>query len=234
MDYLFIQLTHALSQSIGISLCAAMAWGVVSILLSPCHLSSIPLIVGVISGQKDMTTGRAFVLSFLFALGILVTIGIIGVITSLMGRMMGNIGYWGNYLVSGIFILVGLYLLGWVPDPFNRPSGVKVKGKGALAAFMLGLIFGLALGPCTFAFMAPVLATSVQLSSQQPVLAFLLLASYGIGHCSVIVFAGTSVETVQSYLNWNEQSHKIQLIKRVCGVLVILAGVYMLWITKPF
>ena len=34
----------------------------------------------------------------------------------------------------------------------------------------------------------------------------LLLAAYGIGHCAVIVLAGTSTELVQHYLNWNEAS----------------------------
>ena len=229
MESLFIYLTHALNQSMGIALAAALGWGILSILLSPCHLSSIPLIIGVISGQKGMTTRRAFVLSFLFAFGILVTIGIIGVVTSMMGRMMGDIGRWSTYLVSGVFILVGLHLLEVIPNLFNAPSMVRVKGNGAISAFILGLVFGLALGPCTFAFMAPVLAASFQVAAQKPVYAFSLLALYGIGHCSVIVLAGTSVETVQRYLNWNEHSGKILLIKRICGVLVILAGVYMLW-----
>ena len=33
-----------------------------------------------------------------------------------------------------------------------------------------------------------------------------LLLAYGVGHCAVIVAAGTSTELVQRYLNWNEQS----------------------------
>ena len=54
---------------------------------------------------------------------------------------------------------------------------------------------------------------------------------YGIGHCSVIVFAGTFTEIVQHYLNWNERSRGAIILKKACGVLVILGGVYMIYTT---
>jgi len=37
----------------------------------------------------------------------------------------------------------------------------------------------------------------------------LLLLAYGVGHCAVIVAAGTSAELVQTLLNWNEQSKRV-------------------------
>lgn len=43
-----------------VAVAGAFLWGVLSILLSPCHLTSIPLIVGFISGQEVTTTRRAF------------------------------------------------------------------------------------------------------------------------------------------------------------------------------
>ncbi len=58
----------------------------------------------------------------------------------------------------------------------------------------------------------------------------LLLVVYGVGHCSVIVFAGTFTEVVQQYLNWNERSKGALILKKICGVLVLLAGVYMIYI----
>lgn len=61
---------------------AAFLRGVLSILLSPCHLASIPLIVGYIDQQGRISTRRAFGIALLFALGILVTIGVIGAVES--------------------------------------------------------------------------------------------------------------------------------------------------------
>jgi cytochrome c-type biogenesis protein len=53
------------------------------------------------------------------------------------------------------------------------------------------------------------------------------LLAYGIGHCSVIVFAGTFTNVVQAYLNWNERSSGTVIIKKICGILVMIGGVYL-------
>ncbi|MDP2932583.1 MAG: cytochrome c biogenesis protein CcdA, partial [bacterium] len=206
MQELFTQLTRAVESAWFIALAASLIWGILSILLSPCHLASIPLIVGFIDEQGRISTKRAFWISFFFAAGILITIGIVGVITAAAGRMLGDVGRYGNYFVAAIFFLVGLHLLDVIPMPFSGPSKIDMKSKGLLAAFLLGLIFGIAIGPCTFAYMAPMLAVTFKVASTNIAYGVLLLVAYGIGHCSVIILAGTFTEVVQHYLNWNEKS----------------------------
>lgn len=229
MEQLFITLTKAIDGSVPIALCAAFAWGILSVILSPCHLSSIPLIIGFISEQGNLNTRKAFTLSFLFGLGILVTIAVIGVITALMGRMLGDIGRYGNYAVACIFFIVGLHLVGVIPLSFSGAGNIGMKQKGYGASFILGLVFGIALGPCTFAYMAPVLTLSLRVAATNAVYAVTLLTLYGLGHCMVIVAAGTSTELVQRYLNWNEKSRAATILKQVCGVLVMLGGVYLIY-----
>jgi cytochrome c-type biogenesis protein len=232
MEQLFTALTHAVEGTPAIALGAALVWGILSILLSPCHLASIPLIVGFIDEQGRISTRRAFLISTLFAVGILITIGAIGAITAAAGRMMGDVGRYGNYFVAAIFFVVGLHLLGVIPMPWSGPGQLGMKRKGVLAAFILGLVFGIALGPCTFAYMAPMLGVTFKLAATNIGYGILLLALYGVGHCSVIVVAGTSTELVQRYLNWNEQSKGAVILKKVCGVLVLLAGVYLIYIAR--
>ena len=232
MQELFTTLTHAVEGSAIVAIAAAFIWGVLSIVLSPCHLASIPLIVGFIDEQGRISTRRAFYISTLFAVGILVTIGLIGAITAAAGRMMGDVGRYGNYFVAVIFFLVGLHLLDVIPMPWSGPGRVGMKRKGALAAFILGLVFGIALGPCTFAYMAPMLGVTFKLAATNLAYGLLLLLLYGIGHCSVIVFAGTFTEVVQNYLDWTERSKGAVVVKKVCGVLVLLGGIYMIY-TAP-
>ena len=231
MQGLFTTLTQAVEGGVLISAAASLIWGVLSILLSPCHLASIPLIVAFIDQQGRIGTRRAFYISLLFSLGILITIGAIGAITAMAGRLMGDVGPLGNYLVAAIFFLVGLHLLGVIPMPFSGPGQVGLKRKGALAAFILGLVFGVALGPCTFAFMAPMLGITFRLAATNLSYGVFLLLLYGIGHCSVIVFAGTFTEVVQRYLNWTEASQGAVLVKKICGLLVILGGLWMIYTT---
>jgi len=230
MQELFTTLSRAVDGAPAIALTAAFIWGILSIILSPCHLASIPLIVGFIDKQGRMSTTRAFWISTLFACGILVTIGLIGTITAATGRMLGDVGRYGNYFVAAIFFVVGLHLLGVVPVPWSGPGYVGMKRKGLLAALILGLVFGIALGPCTFAYMAPMLAVTFKLSSTNAIYGASLLGFYGIGHCAVIVLAGTSAGLVQRYLNWNEQSRGATILKNICGVLVLLGGVWLIHI----
>lgn len=226
---LFTWLSNALTQSPEIAILAAFIWGVLSVILSPCHIACIPLIVGFIDGQGNITTRRAFGLSLLFGLGILITIGIIGLITGLAGRMMGDIGGYGYYFVAIIFFAIGLNLLGILPLPFMEGgANPNYKRKGFLAAFILGLLFGVALGPCTFAYMATMLGVVFSMASTKIVFALSLLLAYGIGHCAVLVFAGTFTEVVQHYLHWTEKSKGAVILKKACGVLVFLGGIYLI------
>lgn len=223
-------LTNAVEGAPAFALSAAFIWGVLSIMLSPCHLASIPLIVGFIDEQDVKSTGRAFTLSLLFAVGILITIALIGMVTAMAGRMMGDVGRWGNYFVVVIFFIVGLHLLDVIPLNLPGAGQVGMKRKGLLAAFVLGLVFGVALGPCTFTYMAPMLAVTFKVAADQFMYGVLLLAVYGIGHCSVIVLAGTSTELVEKALNWNKFAKGAVALKKICGVLVILGGLWLLYI----
>ncbi len=227
MDSVLTALSEGLYGSFPLALLASGAWGVASILLSPCHLSSVPLIIGYLTSTNEKKLSRAALLSFVFGLGILVTITVIGAITAALGRIMGDVGVYGKYAVAAVFFVVGLYLM----DVIRLPdTGVRLRTNPdrspAWSAFVLGLVFGVALGPCTFAFMAPVLGVVFQLSTTNAAAAGGLLLAFGVGHCSVIVIAGGLASRVQSYLDWTNRSNAVVWTKRVAGALVILGGIY--------
>ena len=231
IENIFSYLSTALSGNFIIAIFASFGWGLLSILLSPCHLSSIPLIIGFINTQGKISIKRTFGLSLVFAAGILITIAIIGFITASLGRLMGNIGTAGNYIVAIIFFILGLYLLDIIKLPWEGANLKTTNKKGILAALILGLLFGIGLGPCTFAFMAPVLGVVFQVARSNLPYAIILLLAFGLGHCTVIVAAGTLTKKVQEYLNWTENSKVALYIKKTCGVLVILGGIYMVYNT---
>ncbi|HEY6000674.1 MAG TPA: cytochrome c biogenesis protein CcdA [bacterium] len=232
MEALFASLSRAVESSPVVALGASFAWGLLSVLLSPCHLASIPLIVGFMSEQKGMTVGRAFRTALIFALGVLASIALIGVITAALGRMLGNVGGWVNYLVAAVFFVMGLHLLDVIPLPGGGPSGIPAARRGYLAALVIGFVYGVALGPCTFAYMAPVLAVAFKSGATSPVFAAALFTAFGAGHCAVITAAGTSVKGVQDYLRWSEDSRAMLIGRRICGVLVLAGGLYFLYTAR--
>jgi cytochrome c-type biogenesis protein len=229
MIELFDTLSLMLSSSPVIALAGSFLWGIASILLSPCHLAGIPLVVGFVDKQGNITTGRATAISTLFSLGILITIAFVGFITGMIGRILGDVGLYGNIIVAIILIIIGLYIIGIIRLPFleNGINQPDIKQKGLFAAFLLGLFFGLALGPCTFAFMAPMLGIVFAAAANDPVYAIALIGSYAAGHCIVIIFAGSFTEAITHLLGWNEESKGAMILKKICGILVIIAGFYI-------
>ncbi len=223
METLFIRLSDAMTGAPWLAVLAAAGWGVASLVLSPCHLASIPLIVGFIGDRGRTAPRQALTLALLFALGILGAIAAVGGVTAMAGRMLGDVGPWASYLVAAVLVLVGLHLLGVLPLTFGGGPALP-RYRGRMAALVLGLVFGLALGPCTFAYLAPVLGVVFGVARNHPGYAFLLLLAYGVGHCLIIVLAGVSTGRVQRVLDWHESSRGAVWLKRACGALVLLAA----------
>lgn len=231
INEIFEWLNNILMQNMFMAVTASFIWGVLSVLLSPCHLSSLPLIIGYINRNGIASVRSAFINSLWFAFGILITIALIGLITGLLGGLIGDLGSIGNYLVALVFFTAGLYLLGIIDPDWNLIHPEKIRSKGYFLAFLLGLLFGAGLGPCTFAYMAPVLGVVFQYSAADFTYSLLLAAAFGLGHALVIAAAGIMSAKIGKYLNWADNSASIKIFKKICGVLVILGGVYFIYTT---
>jgi cytochrome c-type biogenesis protein len=78
--------------------------------------------------------------------------------------------------------------------------------------------------------MGPMLGIAFKIGANNLTYGVVLISLYGVGHCAVIIFAGTFTGVVQQYLNWNEKSNGAVILKKVCGMLVILGGVWIIYI----
>ena len=227
LENVLTSLSNGLSASLGWAVLAAFAWGVASIVFSPCHLASVPLIVGFISTQDDTSTRRAFRLSLVFSLGVLASIALIGLITASLGRLVGDLGAMGNVAVAVVFFVFGLYLMDLLPLHWTS-FPATTRRRGMPAALGLGLVFGVGLGPCSFAFLAPLLMIVFGQAETNYTLAVGLLGAFALGHCGVIVLAGTAAQKAQALVSWGSRSSIARWVRRACGALVVLAGVYLL------
>jgi len=227
VETLFTTMAEAVTGGIALAFGAAFVWGVLSIVLSPCHLASLPLVVAYV-GDGRTDDRRAALLATTLALGILLSIAVVGAITATAGRILGDVGVWGNRVVAAIFLIIGLHLLGVLPLPLPSASARSGGRRGFTGAFLLGLIFGVALGPCTFAFLAPVLGAGFKEATAAPVRGALLLLAFGLGHCGVIAAVGASATRAQHWLDWHERSQGALWMRRVCGGLILIAGFWLL------
>jgi cytochrome c-type biogenesis protein len=231
VDRLLSTFGAAFGATAAVALAAAFAWGVLSVALSPCHLSSVPLVVAYMSGGTELPSGRrALGLSSAFAVGILVSIALIGGVTAAAGRMIGDVGRTGTWFLAGVFLVVGLNLLGILPAPSLPGRPAQARRRGAAGAALLGLTFGVALGPCTFAFMAPLLALALGAGGRGAAwYGAVLVAVFGLGHAMAIAGAGSSLQSVNRWLGSKGGAHATTAVRAAAGVAVILGGVYFVW-----
>lgn len=230
MAELLESLGRALYESYPIALGASFLWGLMSMVLSPCHLVSVPLVMGYLSSDSSCSSRRSrFVHALAFAAGMTVSIVLIGLVTLVLGRIAGDIGSTGNIVLALMLMYVGLSLTGLVNLPLPGVSKSPGAGeKGIWGALVIGLILGAALGPCTFAFMAPVLALIFSLGTERLGMALLPGILFAVGHGIVVVIAGTYSDRLQGLLNWSGSSRTAGIFRIVCGSLVILGGLYLL------
>ena len=231
LDAVLITVNQWMTQGIALATLGCFLWGMISVLFSPCHLASIPLIVAYVGGQEQILKPRqASLYSILFTMGLFTTIALIGIICAFLGRMLGDVGNYWQILVGLILIWVALGMLGVEKCSMSGSLLYKLNLRGLLGAFVLGLAYGVLSGSCTFGFIAPILAIiTVQ---EKITTGILLIVIFGVGHCLPIVVAGSSTAAVKKLLEnsaWNGAGH---WFRKMAGSIIILLGLY--FIASPF
>ncbi|GAU08280.1 cytochrome c biogenesis CcdA family protein [Desulfoplanes formicivorans] len=206
-------------------------WGMVSVLFSPCHLASIPLIVGYVGGQNRILCGREAVkYALAFTLGLFLTIAAIGIICSLLGRMLGDVGPYFNILVGLVLVWVGLDMFGLTKCSLGSFNPSRLGLAGLSGALVLGLAYGLLSGSCTFGFIAPILAI---VTVQEKILTgILLMVLFGLGHCLPIALAGSSTAAARRIVESRNMQQGAQWFRKAAGAGILLLGI--VFVVKPF
>lgn len=175
------------------------AWGLASLLLSPCHLASVPLLIGYLQDGGRTTTRRATAIALAFTGGIIAAIAAVGAATFAAGRLLGDTGPWTATLTASVLIAAGLHFLGWLPLTWESRFRETGRGRGLPSAALLGFLFGMALGPCTFAFLAPVLGVVFACAEEHPLKAAGLLAAFAAGHGITLVLAAGALMLLRAW-----------------------------------
>ncbi|MCG6533815.1 MAG: cytochrome C biosynthesis protein [Syntrophales bacterium LBB04] len=230
-DQLFLTVNSWMMAGTALAALGCFLWGMISVMFSPCHLASIPLIVSYVAGQeKALKANHAAQYAFVFTVGLFITIALVGIICSLLGRMLGEVGPYWTILVGAILIWVALDMLGVANCSMSGSMLGRIRLKGVLGAFFLGLAYGILSGSCTFGFIAPILAI---ITIQQKIATGLLFITlFGIGHCVPIAIAGSSTATVRRLLESSSFYEGGRWFRRCAGVGIGLLGIY--FILRPF
>lgn len=230
-DTFLITVNQWMSGGLAVSAAGAFLWGMVSVLFSPCHLASIPLIVAYVGGQKTAVHPRtAGWYAGAFSLGLFVTIAAVGIVCTMLGRMLGDVGVWWQVLVGAVLVWVALGMLGVQACSVSGSMLYRLKLRGIHGAFGLGLAYGILSGSCTFGFIAPILAI---VTVQQKIFAgSVMMILFALGHCLPIVVAGSSTAMVRKLTESSAWQGAGLWFRRGAGVLIALLGIYFM--INPF
>jgi cytochrome c-type biogenesis protein len=231
LESFFLTVNEWIAGGTAIAAAGCFVWGMISVVFSPCHLASIPLIVAYVGGQETLLKPRqAAHYSIAFTVGLFITIALIGIICALLGRMLGDVGSYWQVLVGLVLVWVALGMLGVEKCSMSGSLLYKLKLHGVGGALALGLAYGVLSGSCTFGFIAPILAiVTVQEKVLTGVLFILLFA---IGHCLPIVVAGSSTAAVKRLMEDSAWQGAGNWFRKGAGVVIALLGIY--FIANPF
>ena len=198
---------------------------------NPCVLAMIPLMLAFI-GAYQGTSGakKAFSFSVLFVIGLTITFTLLGIIAALMGRLIGDVGRFWPYLVAAVCLVMGLHLLGVWSFDLPLPQSWRPTQGGPWGAFLLGLLFGVVSTPCA----TPILAVLLVYIASKGNLAYggLLLFMYALGHCVLILIAGTSMGLAKRIIESKGLNAGLAYLRKGGGVLIILIGFYFIWLVN--
>ncbi len=194
---------------------------------NPCVLAMIPLMIGFVGGTKEIVGfKKAFFFSFFFVLGLSIAFSTLGVIAGLTGRLLGDVGTFWRYIVFTVCLIMGIHLLEIFKINLPQINVGNPKTRGLIGAFLMGLLFGIVSTPCA----VPILAVILVLIASKGSLAygFGLLFFYGLGHCVLILIAGTSVGAAKSLLESKNLQRVNFYLKKIAAILIIIVGVIFL------
>ncbi len=231
LENIFITINALISSGSTMAAVGCFLWGMVSVLFSPCHLASIPLIVAYVAGQETAVNPRqAGWYAGAFTLGLFITIAGIGFVCALLGRMLGDVGLWWQVLVGGVLVWVSLGMLG--VEACSMPGSLlyRLNLRGLRGALGLGLAYGVLSGPCTFGFVAPILAiVTVQ---QKVITGSVMMILFAIGHCLPIVIAGSFAALARKITENSVWQGAGLWVRKGAGFVIGMLGLY--FILNPF
>ncbi|HEX7319125.1 MAG TPA: cytochrome c biogenesis protein CcdA [bacterium] len=194
---------------------------------NPCVLAMIPLMIGFVGGTRELTgVKKALVFSFFFVIGLSVSFSILGIIAATTGRLLGDVGSFWRYVVAAVCFLMGIYLLEIFKIPLPAVTPKNFKAGGLVGALLMGMLFGIVSTPCAVPILAVIL---VLIAAKGSVVYGLgLLFTYGLGHCTLIVVAGTSVGLAKNLLESRHLQKANFYLRKAAAVLIIFVGIYFL------
>ena len=214
-------------------------WGVIAtffglgllLALTPCVFPMIPILSGIIAGQKkELTKASGFMLALAYVLGMAITYALAGVAAALSGTLLSNAlqNPWALGIGAGIFVALAFSMFGFfeiqlpsfIQSKFSDASN-KMKGGNLIGVFVMGALSAVIVGPCV----APPLAAALAFIAQTGnttlggLALFVMALGMGVPLLLVGVSAGALLPRAGGWMN---------AVKYFFGVMMLAIAIYLI------
>lgn len=222
------EIFETLAQLIGSNRWLAPVFALLSGLLTsmtPCSLSTVPLVIGCVSGG-DAKGKKAVFISLMFVAGSAITFTGLGIAAALLGEILRGIGPWLHLILGLLLIAMALQMFGvfeLLPE-LNFNASAR---RGLWGAFITGLLAGAFASHCT----TPVLVTLLAIAAEGSGLIYgaLLMVLFSLGHGVLPVIAGAFSGKVLSLMEDPRFHRAEKIIRTVLGIIILIAAAYLLY-----
>jgi thiol:disulfide interchange protein DsbD len=197
--------------------------------LTPCVFPMIPILSGIIAGQKQVTKTSGFFLALAYVLGMAITYALAGVAAALSGTLISNAlqNPWALGIGALVFVALALSMFGFfelqlpssVQSRFSDASN-KMKGGSVIGVFVMGALSAVIVGPCVAPPLAAALAFIAQTGNTVLGGAALFVLALGMGVPLLLIglSAGALLPRAGGWMN---------AVKYFFGVLMLAIAVYL-------
>jgi cytochrome c-type biogenesis protein len=196
---------------------------------TPCSLASVPLVINFVGGYAEKNVKRALRFSLIFCLGMTITFAVLGVVASLLGRLLINTGPWWFIVLGIISVLMAMQMWEIINIIPQSRAITKNKKRGYFGALLMGLLGGLFSSHCALPVLVILLAMVAKTGSI--LYGALLLLVYSLGHSVLLVVAGTSIGFVKRISESKKFATFNKVFKIVMGALILAMGLYLFYLS---
>lgn len=196
--------------------------------ISPCLLPMIPIYVSYFIGENDKKNNKVLLNSIGFVLGFTIVFLILSIFASSLGSILSaNIKYI-EILFGIIIIIFGLNYMELLKIKLLNKTNVRkanTKNLNFFKAIIFGVLFSISWTPCIGTFLSSAL---LLIAKEQDMLkGILMMLLYSIGLGIPFIVSAILIDKLKNVFNFIKQHYDI--IKKVSGVILILAGIYIIF-----
>lgn len=231
MDTVINQWLESLSSAISVNFWLAPILALIAGILTsitPCALTSVPLVIGYVGGTGQRDIKKAFMLSTVYSCGMAATFTVLGTAASMLGKLMQGSGSWWYILLGILMLLMALQtweIFNFIPSSYAISKSTK---RGFIGAFLAGVLGGFFSSPCA----TPVLVVLLAIVAKGGSLLWgiLLLLLYSLGHSFLVLIAGTSVGFVHKLSSSEKYGSTSKILRILMGTLIMIIAFYMFYL----